>query len=343
MSDKLEALWLSQRPGPTTNPYITQLVDALTPSVNLTFFSWGKALLGRYDLVHVHWPEIKLQGRTRARRTANRALMVALLARLTLLRIPIVRTAHNLTPHESTTRIDRVLLGWMDRRTAVWIRLGEHTPPPARGLTVTIPHGHYIDWFSRYCASPRIPGRIAYVGLIRPYKGVEDLILAFEDVGAPDVSLHVSGKPQNAHLEREIRNLAASDPRVYLDLRYITEAEMVSEVSETELVILPYRDLHNSGTLLLALSLARPVLVPSNDTTEAVASEVGRAWVQTFEGALTAEVITDALARSASLASTGDLPDLSARDWETAGAQHVAAYEAATRAARPGSGRRYSE
>ena len=343
MSDKLEALWFSQRPGPTTNPYITQLVDALTPSVNLTFFSWRKALLGRYDLVHVHWPEIKLEGRTRARRVANRALMAVLLTKLTMLRVPIVRTAHNLSPHEETTRIDRMLLDWIDRRTAVWIRLGDHTPPAARGLTVTIPHGHYVDWFSRYCPSPRVPRRVAYVGLIRAYKGVEELVDTFGDVALPGASMHVSGRAQNADLEHEIRRLARGDNRIQLDLSYISEAQMVAEVTEAEVVVLPYRDLHNSGTLLLALSLGRPVLVPSNLTTEAVAAEVGRAWVMTFEGPLSAAVITDALNQSAALAATGQRPDLSARDWTSAGVQHVAAYEAAVRVARPGAGRRYSE
>ena len=47
---------------------------------------------------------------------------------------------------------------------------------------------------------------------------------------------------------------------------------------------------------LLALSLDRPVLVPANPVNDRLAEEVGPVWVQRYAGALTAEVLTSALA-----------------------------------------------
>lgn len=47
-------------PRPTTNPYIVMLGETLrtTPGVVLLNFSWRRALFGRFDVFHVHWPEI---------------------------------------------------------------------------------------------------------------------------------------------------------------------------------------------------------------------------------------------------------------------------------------------
>src|SRR4051794_29767715 len=65
-----------KRIRPTTNPYLTQLVAALDtrPGVDLTYFSWRRALLGGYDVFHVHWPEILFEGHKRSGRAVRRVL-----------------------------------------------------------------------------------------------------------------------------------------------------------------------------------------------------------------------------------------------------------------------------
>lgn len=73
--------------------------------------------------------------------------------------------------------------------------------------------------------------------------------------------------------------------------RYVDDPTLAREVSSAELVVLPYRDMHNSGTLLLALSLARPVLVPRTPNNVAVAAEVGPGWIFMYDGELDAGVI----------------------------------------------------
>jgi beta-1,4-mannosyltransferase len=45
------------RPDDTTNPYLVQLLRALPDTVEVRYFSVCDALLSRYDLFHVHWPE----------------------------------------------------------------------------------------------------------------------------------------------------------------------------------------------------------------------------------------------------------------------------------------------
>ena len=95
-------------------------------------------------------------------------------------------------------------------------------------------------------------------------------------------------------------------------------------------MVLPYRQMHNSGAALAALSLDRPVLVPANPINADLAAEVGPGWVHTFAGDLTSEALRaglqalDTVPRSAA-------PDLSRREWADTGEQHRAAYAEAIR------------
>lgn len=330
MGGRLAVLWFSQRPGPQTNPYLNQLVDALEPHVDVEFFSWRRALFGRYDVLHVHWPEVRLRAPSRLRRAANRCLVAALLTRLTLRRVALVRTLHNVAPHERLGTVDRWLLRWFDRRTRVWIRLNDQTVPPAPGEVVTIKHGHYADWFADLPRESPLPGRFAFVGLVRPYKGIDELLEAFAATRDESLSLYVGGRPEADAATDPLTAIGARDPRIHLQLRYLTDDELVREVTRAHLVVLPYRDLHNSGALIMALSLGRPVLVPATATTHEMACEFGEQWVLTYEGPLTARLLTDSLARTRPDELRG-LPNLGSRDWPSAGVNHARAYTAAVR------------
>ena len=104
-------------------------------------------------------------------------------------------------------------------------------------------------------------------------------------------------------------------------------------MGRAELVVLPYRTMHNSGAALLALSLERPVLVPANESTESLAREVGAGWVQTFAPPLAPGV----LARAVTVVRTtrrSPAPDLSARTWPAIADRHREAYDRAVRLAR---------
>nr|WP_225224954.1 glycosyltransferase [Cellulomonas sp. JH27-2] len=235
----------------------------------------------------------------------------------------VVRTLHNAEPHERHGIVVRATLRLVDRTTTGWIRLNDHTPVPTHGFVVTIPHGTYADWYADTPRPARRPGRLAYVGLVRPYKGVDDLIAAFAQLDLPDVSLHVSGRPVDAEYGRAIARLAGADPRVVVDLRHVPDGAMAREIGEATLVVLPYREMHNSGAALLALSLGRPVLVPANAVTDDLAHEVGEQWVQRFAGTFDARALNRALGAVEGLDGS---PDLSARSWEAIADQHVVAF-----------------
>lgn len=318
-------------PRATTNPYITQLHRALLaePSIRVTTFSWRAALLSRYDIFHTHWPEILVDGHSAVKKIVRQGLFVGLLLRLRLQSIPVVRTMHNLDLPSGLSRWQRWLLGALDRRVVHRIVLNETTQASTAPRSVIL-HGDYRDWFADQPSLPTVPGRVTFVGLIRRYKNVTALIAAFRTL--PDglaTSLRVCGRPSSEHLLSDLQAAAGSDPRVTIVAEFLDDAGLAKEIHEAEIVVLPYREMHNSGTALLALSLGRPVLVPRNVTTLALADEVGADWVQTYDGDFDAAALATALLaiRAADLA--GRVPNLAARSWSTAAEQHLIAFRTA--------------
>jgi glycosyltransferase involved in cell wall biosynthesis len=324
----LRVLTSHREPRPTTNPYITMLTTALrgTPGVEVVTFSYPAALFGRYDVVHLHWPEtiLGLGGRRLSGRLVRWVLAALLLARLTIARTPVVRTVHNVELPADAHRAQRLLLRWFDRLTTHRIVLNDRTECP--GPSTTIPHGHYRDWYTGP-RSATVPGRLQYVGLVRRYKGVEGLVEAFRSVADDSLTLDIAGAASSAELVVTVSALAYDDPRVSLRFDYLSDDELVTAVTAAELVVLPYRFMHNSGTVLAALSLDRPVLVPDTPVNADLAAEVGPGWIHTFTGDLTAEAIEAALA--AAREPRAATPDLGAREWDDAGQAHLAIYRLA--------------
>ncbi|ROR67381.1 glycosyltransferase [Agrococcus jenensis] len=325
-------------PRPTTNPYIHMLDAALaeTAGVDHLRFDRRRALLGRYDALHLHWPELLLRGSSPSRTLARRAFAMALRLRLSVTEVALIHTVHNVRPHSDSTRWERRYLAWLDRRVDHRIVLNEQTELAPGAASTLIPHGHYRDWFASVPSVPPTPGLLSFVGLVRPYKGVEELLDAFASTAAtaPALRLRIAGSPSSAQLERDVRERAGGDARVELDFRYLTEPEFANVVMESAGVVLPYRFMHNSGSALAALSLRRPVLVPRTDVNEALAREVGPGWVTMFDGALTGADL-ERFAEGIHPLPTA-APDLSAREWASAGDAHRSAYVAAVARRRGG-------
>jgi len=317
------------RPRPTTNPYLVMLAEQLEadPDVELRVFSWRESLTGRYDVFHAHWPEILVSGQSPAKKAVRQLLFLTLVAKWRREGTAIVRTLHNVHPPQGISRREALLLRLFERETDLFIRINDSTSLPSGVASETVPHGHYRTWFEPYARPDPVPGRVAYVGLVRRYKGVDSLVEAFRQTDDRRLSLTVGGQPSSPELAQALSRRAAGDPRIRLDLRFLPDEELVAAVSQAELVVLPYRDMHNSGTALMSLSLGRPILVPDNAVNRRLRGEVGVAWVHLYAGPLTAAVLEETL--TAVKQSPSAPPDLSRRDWGPAGPAHVAAYRRA--------------
>ncbi|MCU1408352.1 MAG: hypothetical protein JWM23_432 [Microbacteriaceae bacterium] len=317
---------LSLSPPDGSTRYVDHIIGSNAPGVTFRFFTWRTALTGRYDVFHVHWPELLVRDDRPVKAFLRRRALGVFLLALRMRRVPIVRTIHNLRPHESGHSAEERALDAIDRRTRLFIRLNPTSPLPDAASTeatvVTIPHGHYRDRF--HSDAEPVPGRLVHFGLIRPYKGVETLLAAFRALDGPDLRLRIAGRPSGG-LGEVIEREQAKDSRVSSVLRFLPDDELVDEVARAELVVLPYRHMHNSGAILVALSLRRPVLVPSSPANAVLADEVGPGWVQQYEGMLTPGILGDALERIR-LVPPASPPQLDGRDWETIGQALRGAY-----------------
>lgn len=312
--------------------YTSELERHAPADIEYRYFSWPRAILGRYDLLHMHWPEYWIRNADPVKRAMQSVLFPMLLLRLAVSRKPVVRTLHNVTPHEQGSRLERRLLGLLDHLTTVSVRLNKQTPVPEVGAVVDIPHGDFNAFRTLVEPTAPQPGRVLFFGHVRAYKGVPQLVRQFKQVDAPGVQLRVAGSVKDPALEQELRRAAEEDPRVSLDLRFIADEDLAREVIAATLIALPYEEMHNSGAVFVALSLGRPVLVPASPTADELAAEVGERWVHRYSRPLTPTQLEDGIRRAADLIGEDTAgPDLSNRTWPAIAQQYRESYLYAVR------------
>jgi beta-1,4-mannosyltransferase len=118
--------------------------------------------------------------------------------------------------------------------------------------------------------------------------------------------------------------LASDAKNVTVKIEVLSDEQLAEVILGSTLVVLPYRNMYNSGAALLSLTLRRPILVPDSPTMRELQQEVGEHWVFLFDGELTTDDLREAL-RSAAVPRAGD-PDLTRRDWARVGQEYAALY-----------------
>ena len=103
--------------------------------------------------------------------------------------------------------------------------------------------------------------RLLFFGTIRPYKGLEDLIAAFADLG-PQYHLTVVGETwEGWTLPGEMIADSPVRDRIEFVNRYVADAEVNELFARADVVVLPYRRSSASGPLHIAMSHGLPVVV----------------------------------------------------------------------------------
>jgi glycosyltransferase involved in cell wall biosynthesis len=349
MANKQDELRILARPARSNahgNPYNALLADAVEAGGTVVVHEWsaGRALGQRWDVVHLHWPEAALN---RPRALDALITLAGLFAVLDVARrrgARVVWTVHNLAAHEAAhPRLAVWFYAGLWRRLDGFIALSEaaraavvaHFPVAAAIPCAVIPHGHYRPVLpprpSRAAARRRLgladaDRVVLFAGTVRPYKNVDALVRAVRALPDPDLRLLVAGVP-NEPLPSLLRDLAADDPRIRFDFRFVPSEELAELYAAADLVALPFAEVLNSGSALMALSHDRPVLVPRLGSLIDLAERAGPQWARAFEGELDAPLLAEALAWADG--RTGDdAADLAAWDWAPIGAATAAFYRA---------------
>ena len=243
-------------------------------------WSWGRSLLGARALIARRRPDVVvLQWWTGA--VLHSYLALAWLARRRGARVvvewhEVQDTGEARVP--GTVRYVRALVGLLLRMTDAHVVHSRHDHDAlaaAYGLdpaTMTVvPHGPYdhvgtsTSPVGTTAGTAGQPMNLLFFGVIRPYKGLEDLVQAFEALPAPvrdGMRLTVVGEPWEGY-DAPLRAIAASPAadRITLVDRYVTDAEVAAHFAAADAVVLPYRRSSASGPLHVAMSAGLPVVV----------------------------------------------------------------------------------
>jgi glycosyltransferase involved in cell wall biosynthesis len=180
-------------------------------------------------------------------------------------RQPLVLTSHDILPREPRPgqreaqrrlyeRFDAIVVHSQDGRARL---TGELAVDPER--VHVIPHGV----FEHLAAAPADGAPpfdtdkpvVLCFGLIRPYKGIELLLDAWH--GVDDAELWIAGMPR-----MDISSLLqAAGPNVRFVPRFITDPELPAYFRRADLLVLPYREVDQSGVLFTALAFGKPLLL----------------------------------------------------------------------------------
>jgi glycosyltransferase involved in cell wall biosynthesis len=136
---------------------------------------------------------------------------------------------------------------------------------PAAGPIARVPHAGY-DYLP-----PRPPLRAApdgminllYFGVIRPFKGVEDLIMALDLLGEARSRFWLTLVGETWEGWDMATRLVASSrhqDRITFVNRYVTDAEAAGYFAGADIVVLPYHRSSSSGPLQIAMAAGLPVV-----------------------------------------------------------------------------------
>lgn len=135
-----------------------------------------------------------------------------------------------------------------------------------------IPHGHYMEYMEtasrdESCSYLNLdPERklVLFFGQIKCVKGVDVLIDAINIVKEkhPEVLCVIAGKVWKDNFsayEEQIKKNELEN-HIRTDIRFIPDSEMKYYFNATDVVVLPYREIYQSGVILLACAYEKPVV-----------------------------------------------------------------------------------
>ncbi len=128
-----------------------------------------------------------------------------------------------------------------------------------------IPHGNYIPFVKKVnLQTKRNPFKILFFGQIKQVKGLDILLEALYIIKKRDIicELTIAGKLWKDSFEKyeNIINEKGLAPFVRANIKYIPDDEIWDYFNDTNLVVLPYKKIYQSGVLLMTMSYGRAVL-----------------------------------------------------------------------------------
>ncbi|WP_276248635.1 glycosyltransferase [Haladaptatus sp. YSMS36] len=269
-----------------SNPYQQALVDSLNQKGVSATLASGYPIDSVYeifksntDIIHFHWvsPYIQSKGKYSSLLKSRTFLFLQKIAKS--LGYTIVWTVHNIGGHESqhkeieyrtlqkfSTYCDHIIVHC---RHAGKLLSSKIEADPTN--VSVIPHGNYIYKYDNEVAKSEARSRFNFkpnetvflhLGQIRRYKQVNKLIKSFDELSCGNDKLIIAGSVDEGVEFKSLNSILQSDDIQFED-RYIPDNELQYYFNACDVVVLPYRDILTSGSIIMAMGFKKPIIAPS--------------------------------------------------------------------------------
>jgi len=303
-----------------TNPFTRLFADAVERASGhevLDYRMRDFLKVRRGDIVHLHWFSSLYHGRTKAATYLKSLALELYFLFLKTRGAFIFWTVNNLVSHDAdfpelelsiTRRLVRHFDGLFAFGEETARKLTEKLDLPSEKVFI-VPHGSYSAYypaggFSSVRERYGFDAETVYLffGLLRPYKGLENLIEAFNNEkwnllivggGSSDYAGSLAGMNRSR--------------RTILDVRHVPDEEISSLFESVDRIILPFDSITMSGSMVLALSYGRFVITVADGDVPSYVQDGAN-------GYLMPDNSPKSIRRAAE--RTDLLPDLERRDWD---------------------------
>ncbi|MBN1472362.1 MAG: glycosyltransferase [Syntrophaceae bacterium] len=289
------------------NPYQHALADALrTKGVEVKYIEYITNRLfpilrmvvvnGVPDIVHLHWTDCFLIGKSRTISILKFFHFAFELCLLKILGVRLIWTVHNLFSHEKRHPIlekyfHRICCMKLYEKIIVMSSFTVNAaieayklPERFRAKFTLIPHGHYINSYRNKISKDEARDKLSikkeksvflYFGHIRSYKGIFYLIEEFKKISDPCSVLLIVGKALTETLKSEVEKSCLGYEKIKLFLNFVPDDEVEIFMNASDVVVFPFQEILNSGSVILAMSFGKAVICPHMGSIPEIMDEKG--------------------------------------------------------------------
>ncbi|MCM1120970.1 MAG: glycosyltransferase [Eubacterium sp.] len=193
--------------------------------------------------------------------------------------VKIVWVYHNKIPHDSdktdmAIRTTRFLIKISDviivhSHQSIEI-LKQFEPKLKYEKVKFLAHPEFVGDYFGYAQPDETPRNkerflFAFYSQLRPYKNIEILINAFNRLDKSyECELVIVGQAPSKEYFNLLKEMAQNNDKITLTAQYINSLEMAAYLEQADILVLPYsyKSVMNSGTMIMAFSYKRTVIVP---------------------------------------------------------------------------------
>lgn len=141
-----------------------------------------------------------------------------------------------------------------------------------REKLVVIPEGSFTGYYRNETSSTSARKKLGiseskkvclHLGALRPYKGVEKLIAFFREENPENALLLIAGTPFHPDYAAQLEKMADGLENVRIMATAIPDDDLQYYFNSADMVVLPFQNVFNSSSVVLAMSFAKLVVAPA--------------------------------------------------------------------------------